>query len=57
MKEMVEITKEEYLDLLLAEAKLQALEDAGVDAWEWYDEAIQEFFDKEEEIQEMVEEL
>ena len=57
MKEKVEIDKEEYLELLLAEAKLQALEDAGVDTWDWYDEALQDFFDREEEIEKMVEEL
>lgn len=57
MKETVEIDKEEYLELLLAEAKLQALENGGVDSWEWYDEALQDFFDREDEIEKMVEEL
>lgn len=30
-------------ELLKAEAKLQALENAGVDNWEWYSEAMVEY--------------
>lgn len=30
-------------ELLKAEAKLQALENAGVDNWQWYSEAMEEY--------------
>jgi hypothetical protein len=36
-------------ELLKAEAKLQALENAGVDNWQWYSEAMEEY-DKWEEV-------
>lgn len=41
---MVEITKSEYIRLKEAEAKLQALEDAGVDNWQWYGDAMEAFY-------------
>lgn len=37
MEEMVEITKEEYEELLNASTFLRALEAAGVDGWDGYD--------------------
>lgn len=55
MKSNIQITKEEYLELLLKEAKLEALEDKGVHNWELFDEAIEDYFDREEEIEDMVE--
>ncbi len=35
-----------YRQLLQNRRKLIALEDAGVDNWEWYDEAMQEFYNE-----------
>ena len=40
MKETVTISKEEYESLLEDSNKLLALEGAGVDNWEGYDEAM-----------------
>lgn len=40
-KEMVEISVEEYNELLEAYQWLQALEDAGVDNWSGYDFAVE----------------
>ena len=40
--ENVEISKERYQELLDAETKLCALESAGVDNWEGYDDAMEE---------------
>lgn len=42
-KETVTITKEEYEDLLDAAFELQCLQGAGVDNWEGYDYAMQEY--------------
>lgn len=36
-------------ELLKAEAKLQALENAGVDNWQWYSEAMEEYNKWEED--------
>lgn len=47
--EMVTITKEEYRDLQRAQAKLEALEVAGVDNWEWYGDALEDMRDIEED--------
>ena len=42
-EEMVTITKEEYDNLLDSDSKLSALEGAGVDNWEGYDYAMEEY--------------
>ena len=36
----MEISKERLINLLKAEAKLDFLEGAGVDNWEWFGEAL-----------------
>lgn len=46
MKIMIE--KEKLLDLMADSLKLQALEEGGVDNWEWYGEAITQFLDNED---------
>jgi hypothetical protein len=46
-EEMVTITKSEYEDLLLSEAKLNALECWGVDNWGGYGDALREFYKDE----------
>lgn len=51
----VKISKREYNDLLKAQRKLQALEDGGVDNWEWYSEALSELR-KEEEFEDLLQE-
>jgi len=40
--ETVTITKQEYLDLLKSQKKLEALESGGVDNWEWYYQSLQD---------------
>lgn len=49
---MVEITREEYLELVAAQRKLACLEAWGVDNWEGYDEAMEDYVDPEDEMQE-----
>lgn len=44
---MVEITEERLKELEDAEAKLLALEAAGVDNWEGYDFAMEEIWNNE----------
>lgn len=39
----IELTLERYTELLNSHAMLIALEDAGVDNWEGYDEAMQNY--------------
>ena len=43
------ITKEEYKSLLDRDEKLSALENGGVDNWEWYGEALKDYFDKDDQ--------
>lgn len=40
------ITRSSYNTLLRAEKKLEALEDAGVDNWEGYGYAMEQFWDE-----------
>jgi|WetSurMetagenome_2_1015567.scaffolds.fasta_scaffold341278_3 hypothetical protein len=47
-KEMIEISKEEYKHLLEDSKMLSALEQAGVDNWEGYDDARIIFMDEED---------
>lgn len=39
----VTISKKEYDELIDAKMKLDALEAEGVDNWEWYDAALDEY--------------
>ena len=39
----ITISMQEYIDLRRAYKKLTALEDGGVDNWEWYDEAMENY--------------
>lgn len=50
-EEMVTITKKEYLSLLDDQSWRAALEDGGVDNWEWYHESLVQggYFDEEDE--------
>ena len=50
------ISNKRLRELELAERKLQALENGGVDNWEWYDQALGSFI-KDIEAEERLEEL
>lgn len=50
--EYVTIKKSEYQSLLDESRKLTALENAGVDNWEWYGDAMSEFYGEEDEDEE-----
>lgn len=39
------VPKNELVDLLYDSLKLQALEVAGVDSWNWYGDSIRDFID------------
>lgn len=39
----MEISKQRYIDLRCAEAKLACLEAGGVDDWEWYGESLEDY--------------
>ena len=45
--ETVTISKEAYQELIKDHRKLMALESAGVDNWEWYDDAMSSLEDNE----------
>jgi hypothetical protein len=47
--DMVEITRDEYEELLKSRAKLSALECAGVDNWEGYSIAMTEYYKEDED--------
>ena len=47
-KETVTITVEEYTQLLDAQNKLSALENGGVDNWEWYSESLADYYAEKE---------
>ena len=61
MSDTITISKEEYNDLKRAKLFLCALEAGGVDNWDWYSDAYNEFLKKakedgllsEEELEEM----
>lgn len=46
---MVEITQEEYLNLIAASKKLSYLEAWGIDNWEGYVEAMEDYASQEDE--------
>lgn len=48
---MVQITQEEYLDLLKAKEKISCLESYGVDNWEGYGDAMENYVDPKDKIQ------
>jgi hypothetical protein len=45
-EEMITITKKSYDELVANSRKLTALENAGVDNWEWYEIAMEELEDE-----------
>ena len=49
MNGAIEISKDEYISLLMAKEKLDRLEIGGVDNWEWYGESISQ----EEDLEDM----
>ena len=49
MEEMITITKAEYDELLDNQRMLQALEGAGVDNWQGYDDAMESYNGEEED--------
>ena len=48
------ISKQKYKELLRQANKLQALEDGGVDNWQFYEEALDKYF-KDEEVDALIE--
>ena len=46
----VNVPRNEYEDLLERSAFLAALEDSGVDNWEWYDEAVNTYNERNEDV-------
>lgn len=44
----ITISKERYEELLDCEAKLIALENGGVDNWDWYDDSLEEYRKRKE---------
>lgn len=46
-EETITITKKEYQSLLQDSRKLAALENGGVDNWEWYSESLKELWEEE----------
>jgi hypothetical protein len=57
MKNKVEISINEYEDLLKSEAKLRLLEEGGVDNWEWYGESLEGLDEEYDEIDEIISSL
>lgn len=55
-RETVELSIEEYEELLEAEALLMALFAAGVDSWEGYEQALEDFVNGDEVTEEDEEE-
>lgn len=53
MSNSVKIDKKRLVELERAEKKLHALENGGVDNWEWYSEAMKPY-NEENEIDELV---
>jgi hypothetical protein len=47
---MIHLSQEEYIELLRAQEKLKCLEVGGVDNWEWYGEAMEDYVDPAERI-------
>ena len=49
--ETITITKKKYKELLDSELKLNCLENAGVDNWEWYDDAMERYHNNKEDAE------
>lgn len=52
----IKISAKRLKELERAQAKLQALENGGVDNWEWYGESLKEW-NKENRLEEILEEV
>lgn len=52
----VKINKKRLEELERAASKLQALENGGVDNWEWYSESLKEW-NKENQLEEMIQDF
>ena len=48
--ELITITKKEYEHLLDAKLRLTCLEAGGVDNWDWYDDAMDNYRKKRSEL-------
>lgn len=46
MKEIIEISRDELIELIECQYRLAALERGGVDNWQWYGESCREFLDE-----------
>lgn len=53
----IEITLEEYRELLEAQATLYLLEAGGVDNWTWYEESLDGLEEEMERIDELISSL
>lgn len=51
----VQISKSQYEKLLDDSAKLNALENGGVDNWEWYDESLTEYHEAKQKAEKRLE--
>lgn len=51
----IEISLEEYEELLKTEAKMQLLEDSGLDTWDWLRDLRDELEEEYAEIEDMLE--
>jgi hypothetical protein len=49
MEEQITILKAEYNRLVDRDFKLTCLENGGVDNWEWYDEALEDYYASKED--------
>lgn len=54
MKNKVEISINEYEELLKSEAKLRLLEEGGVDNWEWYGDSLEGLDEEYDEIDDVI---
>lgn len=50
MEKTVEITVSEYNSLLESAAILRALQNGGVDNWDWYSDSISDHFEEPEYV-------
>lgn len=47
----------EYEDLLMAEAKLNLLENGGVDGWDWYEASLENINEEYERVEDIINQL
>ena len=50
-QKLMEITRQRFVELMVAEEKLARLEGAGVDNWDYYDEAMHPGEDNGDDIE------